>query len=145
MEKEDGSAGGRDMVEESEESGVGRLAKIGAGADDGFGWTGVEGLPTAGAFKVGKGYARGDTKGPRPKDGGLTQKRELTKDLNRGLLEDVVGEAGTGQAGDVAAQRRIATTEKLFEGSPVACLGEENEESLVASYGLLRIGRGVHI
>jgi hypothetical protein len=132
------------MVEESEEGGVGCLAKIRAGSGDGFGWTGVEGLPTAGTFKVGKGYARGDTERPRAKDGGLTQKRELTKDLNRGLLEDVVGEAGTGQAGDVAAQLRIAITKKLFQGSPVACLGEENEEGLVVGRGLLRIGRGVH-
>jgi hypothetical protein len=95
MEKEHGSAGGRDMVEESEEGGVGCLAKIGTGTGDRFGWTGVEGLPTAGAFKVGKGYARGDTEGPRAIDGGLTQKRELAKYLNRGLLQDVVGEAGT--------------------------------------------------
>jgi hypothetical protein len=81
-----------------------------------------------------------DQQGPRAKDGALTQKRKLTKDLNRGLREDVVGEVGTDQASDVAAQRRIVTTENLFQGSPVARLGQENEEGLVTGCGSFGLG-----
>ena len=54
MEKEDGSAGRRDVVEEGEEGIVGWLAEIGVRRRKEFGWIGVEGLPAAGAFEVEK-------------------------------------------------------------------------------------------
>jgi len=89
VEKEDGSAGGRDLVEEVEEGGVGRLAEVGVGSEE-FGRSGVEGLPAAGTFEVGEGDTRGDTEGPGAEDGGLAQERQLTEDLEGGFLEDVV-------------------------------------------------------
>ena len=46
-------------------------------------------------------------------------------------MEDVVGEISASQAGDVAAQRRMAVTEELFQGSPVTGLGEEHKKRLV--------------
>jgi hypothetical protein len=46
--------------------------------------------------------------------------------LNGSLLENVVGEIGASQAGDVAAQRRVAVTQELFQGSAVTSLGEED-------------------
>jgi len=60
-------------------------------------------------------------------------------------LEDVVGEIGASPAGDVAAQRRTAVTEELFQGSPVAGLCEEDEKSLVGGRKLLRMRWGVHV
>jgi len=60
-------------------------------------------------------------------------------------LEDVVGEIGASQAGDVAAQRRMAVTEELFQGSPVAGLGEEDKKSLVGGRKVLRMRWGVHV
>ena len=113
VKKQDGSAGGRDMVEKGEESFVGRVAE-GARQRKGLGRSGVEGLPAAGAFEVGEGNPRGDTEGPGAKDGWLTQERKLPKDLERGLLEDVVGKGGAYEAGYVAAQRRIGITKELF-------------------------------
>ena len=76
--------------------------------------------------------------------GGLVQESELAEDLNRGFLEDIVGEIGASQAGDVASQRRIRITEKLFQCAPVAGLGEEHKESLVGWRGLLRAEWSVH-
>ena len=114
MEKEDGSAGRRDVVEEGEEGIVGWLAEIGVRRRKEFGWIGVEGLPAAGAFEVGEGNARGDTERPGAKNGGLAQERKLAKDLERGLLEDVVGKGCADEASDVAAQRRIGITKELF-------------------------------
>ncbi len=57
VEKEDGPAGGRDMVEEREKGVVGRLAEIGIGCGEGFRRSVVEGLPAAGAFEMGEGNA----------------------------------------------------------------------------------------
>ena len=121
VEKEDGSAGRRDAVEEGEEGIVGWLAEIGIERREEFGWSGVEGLPAAGAFEVGEGNARGDPESPGAKDGGLAKERKLAKNLERSLLEDVVGKGGADKAGDIAAQRRIGVTEELFKAarSPV--------------------------
>jgi hypothetical protein len=81
VEKEDGSAGGRDEVKKGEESCVGWLAEPG-GWGQGFGRSGVEGLPAAGSFEVGEGNARGDTKRPGPEDRGLAEERKLVEDLD---------------------------------------------------------------
>jgi hypothetical protein len=48
-EKQDGSAGGRDVIEKGEEGFVGWLAEVGGGGER-FRWSGVEGLPAAGAL-----------------------------------------------------------------------------------------------
>lgn len=76
---------------------------------------------------------------------GLPQERELTENLDGSLLENVVGEIGASQARNVAAQRRMAVTEKLFQGIPVAGLGEEDEKSLVGRRKLLRMRWGMHV
>jgi hypothetical protein len=60
-------------------------------------------------------------------------------------LENVVGEIGASQAGDVAAQRRMVVTEELFQGCPIAGLGEEHKKSLVGGRKLLRMRWGVHV
>ena len=65
-----------------------------------------------------------DPKGPRAEDGGLAHESELAEDLERSLLEDVVGEGEADETGDVAAQRRIGVTEKLFQYVPVSGLCE---------------------
>ena len=96
VKKQDGSAGGRDVVEEGEEGIVGWLAETGVRRRKEFGWSGVEGFPAARAFQVGEGDARGDTEGPGAEDGGLAKKRKLAEDLERGLLEDVVGKVCPG-------------------------------------------------
>jgi hypothetical protein len=72
-------------------------------------------------------------------DSGLAQEPELAENLDGSLLENVVGEIGASQAGNVAAQRRVAVTEELFQGSPVAGLGEEDEKGLVRGERLLRM------
>jgi hypothetical protein len=126
VEKEDGSAGGRHVVEQGEEGGVGWFAEL--GSDERFGWSGFEGLPATGAFEVGEGNARGDPECPGAEDGGLAQKGELAEDLERGLLEDVVDEVVAGEVGNVAAQRRMCIKEELFESCPVAGLSEEDEQ-----------------
>ena len=64
MKKEDGSAGRRDVVEEGEEGIVGWLAKFRVQRRKELGWSGVKGLPAAGALEVGEGDARGNTEGP---------------------------------------------------------------------------------
>jgi hypothetical protein len=79
VEKEDGSTGGRDVVEEGEKGLVGRLAEIGVESGEVFRWSVVEGLPAAGAFEMGEGNARGDPEGPGAEDGGLAQERSLRK------------------------------------------------------------------
>jgi len=43
------------------------------------------------------------------------------------------------KAGNVAAQQRVAVAEELFQGSPVAGLGEEDEKGLVGGGRLLRM------
>jgi len=70
VEKEDSSAGGRDVVEKREEGSVGWPAKVGIGSE-GSEWRVVEGLPTVGAFEVGDSDARGDTEGPGMEDSRL--------------------------------------------------------------------------
>jgi len=130
VKKEDCSAGGRDVVEKREEGGVGRPAKVGIGSE-GSGGRFVERLPAVGVFEVADRDARGDTESPGMEDSGLAQEPELTENLDGSLLENVVGEIGASQASDVAAQRRVAVTEELFQGSPVAGLGEEHQKSLV--------------
>ena len=125
VEKEDRAAGGRDVVEKREEGGIGWLAEFGI-ESEGREWTVVEGLPAVGAFEVGHSDARGDPEGPGVEDSGLSQETELAENLNGSLLENVVGEIGASQAGDVAAQRRVAVTQELFQGSAVTSLGEED-------------------
>jgi len=143
-EKEDGPAGRRDVVEKGQEGLVGWLAETGVEGSEVFRWSVVKGLPAAGAFEMREGNARGDPEGPGAEDGGLTQQRELAEDLQRGLLEDVVGEGGAGQTGDVTAQRRIGLTEELLQGGPVAGLGEQDEQGLVARRGLLWVSWSLH-
>ena len=52
----------------------------------------------------------------------------LRKDLQRGLLQDVVGQVGAGEGGDVALQRRVAFPEELLQRGVVAGLGQQDEE-----------------
>jgi hypothetical protein len=144
VEQEDGSTGGRDVVEEGQEGLVGWLAKTGVEGSEVFGWCVFERLPATGAFEMREGYTRSDPEGPGAEDGGLAQERELAEDLERSLLEDVVGEGDADKTGDVAAQRCIAITEKLFQRGAVAGLREKDEEGLVRGRGLLRLSSGVH-
>ncbi len=95
-EQEDGSAGGGDVLEEGKEGLVGWLAETGVEGSEVFRRHVVEGLPTAGVFEMREGNTRSDPEGPGAEDGGLAQKRELSEDLQRSLLEDVVGEGGSG-------------------------------------------------
>jgi len=101
-------------------------------------------LPTAGVFEVGEGDARSDAEGPGAEDGGLAQMGKLAEDLERSLLEDVVGEGVADETSDVAAQRRIGVTEKLFQCGPFAGLREKDQQGLVGRRGLLRCSSGVH-
>ena len=142
--QEDGSAGGRDLVEEGQEGLVGQLAERGVEGREIFRWCFVEGLPAAGVFEMREGNTRSDPEGPGAEDGGLAQERELAEDLKRSLLKDIVGEGRTGETGDVAAQRRIDVPEKLFECSPVSGLREKDQQGLVRRRGLLRLSSGVH-
>ena len=139
MEKEDGSAGRRDVFEEREESFVGWIAEIGVECGEAFRRSGVEGLPTAGAFQLREGDARGYPEGPWAKDGGLAQERKLAENLERSLLKDVIGVGGADETGDVTAQRRMNVMEKLFQGGPVAGLGEKDKKGLVGRWKLLRV------
>jgi hypothetical protein len=123
MEQKDSPAGGRDVIEKGKKGGVGWLAQTGVGRK-GFEWGSVKGLPAMSAFEVREGDARGDAKGPGVKHGGFAQEGELAEDLDGCLLENVVREIGASQTTDVMAQRRVAFTEKLFQGGPVAGLGE---------------------
>ena len=143
-EQEDGSACGRDAVEEGQEGLVGRLAETGVEGSEVFSWCVVERLPAAGVFEVRKGNTRSDSEGPGAEDGGLAQELELAEDLERSLLEDVVGEGSADESGDVAAQRRMGVTEKLFQCGPIAGLREKDQQSLVGRRGLLRLSSGVH-
>jgi len=143
-EQEDGSAGGRDVVEEGQEGFVGWLAENGVNGGEVFCWYIVKWLPAAGAFEMREGNTRSDPEGPRAEDGGLAQERELAEDLERSLLEDVVGEGDADESGDVAAQWRIGVTEKLFQCGPVAGLREKDQQGLVGRRGLLRLSSGVH-
>lgn len=136
--KEDGSAGGGDEIEQGEEGFVRQFAEIGVERGEGFGRSGVERLPAAGALEVGEGNAGGDPVNPGAKDGGLAKERQLAKDLKRGLLKDVVGEVDAGEPGDVAAQRRVYVAEELFQRGAVTGLGEKDEDGLVGRLKLLR-------
>jgi hypothetical protein len=138
-EQEDGTAGGRNKIQEGEEGLVRDFAVIGVECGDGFGPGGVEGLPSASAFQVGEGNAGGYAVGPWPKDGWLAQKMKLAKDLDRGLLKDIVGEVKTDEPGDVTTQRSMNVVEELFHRSPVAGLGKKDEQGLVWRLGLLRV------
>jgi len=144
VEQEDGSAGGRDVVEEGQEGFVGWLAESGVEGGEVFRGCVVEGLPAAGVFQMREGNPRSDPEGPGAEDGGLAQEGELAEDLERGLLEDVVGEGVTGEASDVATQRRIGITEELFQCGPVSGLREQDQQGLVGRLGLLRLSSGVH-
>ena len=143
-EQEDGSAGGRYVVEEIQEGLVGWLAEAGVEGREVCRWQVVDRIPSPGMSEMREGNTRSDTEGPWAEDGGLAQERELAEDLERSLLEDVVGEGGTNETGDVAAQRRIGLTEKLFECSPVSGLREKDQQGLVGRRGLRRLSSGVH-
>ena len=95
-------------------------------------------------FQMREGNTRSDPKRPRAEDSGLAQEPELAEDLERSLLEDIVGEFGTRQTGDLAAQRRVDVTEKLFQCSPVAGLRKKDQQSLVVRRVLLRLRSGMH-
>ena len=116
VEQEDGSAGGRDVVEEGQEGLVGWLAETGVEGSEVFRWCVVERSPAAGVFEVREGDTRSDSEGPGAEDGWLAQELEVAEDLERSLLEDVVGEGGADKTGDVAAQRCIAITERVRRG-----------------------------
>jgi hypothetical protein len=105
-EKEDGSTGGRDEVEEGQEGFVGKFSQVGVECGEIFRCGGVEGLPTASALEVREGNAGGNPVGPWTKDGGLAQERKLPEDLERGLLKDVVGEGGADETGGLATPKR---------------------------------------
>jgi hypothetical protein len=66
--QEHGSAGGRDVVKEGQESLVGWLAETGVEGSEVFRWCVVEGLPTAGVFEMREGNARSDSEGPGVED-----------------------------------------------------------------------------
>ena len=141
-EKEDGSAGGGNEIEEGEEGFVGqagKLGEIGVKCGELFRRGCIEGLPAPSVFELGERDARGDAVGPGTKDGGLAQKRKLAKDLEGGLLKDIVGEVGADEAGDVAAQGCMDVAEELFQRGPVAGLGEKDEEGLIRRLGLLLV------
>ena len=142
--QQDGSAGGRDVIEEGQEGLVGFLLKTRVEGSEVFRWCVVEGLPAAGAFEMREGDTRSDPEGPGSEDGGLAQELDFAEDLERSLLEDVVGEGGADETCDVAAQRRIGVTKKLFQCGPVAGLREKDQQSLVGRRGLLRLSSGVH-
>ena len=91
-----------------------------------------------------EGNTGSDAEGPGAENGGLPEERELAEDLERSLLEDVVGESSADEMGDVTAQRRIGITEKLFQCSSVAVLREKDQESLVGRWVLLRWSSGLH-
>jgi len=143
-EQEDGSAGGRYVVEEGQEGLVGWLAEAGVEGSEVFRWQVVEGMPEAGMFEMREGDTRSDPEGPCAEDGGLAQERELAEDLERSLLEDVVGEVGPGEKADITAQRRISVMEKLLQRAPVAGLREKDQQGLVERRGLLRLSLGGH-
>jgi len=52
---------------------------------------------------------------------------ELAENLERCLLENIVGEGCADEAADVAAQRRIGVTQKLLKCGSVAGLGEQDQ------------------
>src|SRR5580698_170679 len=143
MQKQDSSAGGRDVFEQREKGAIGWPAQVGIGSQD-SGWRFVEGLPAVVAFEVCDSDPRRDTKRPGLEDSGLAQEPELAENLDRSLLQNVIGEIGPRQARDVAPQRRVAVAEKLFQGSPVAGLGEQHQKRLVGLEWLLRMRWGVH-
>ena len=139
MEKEDRSARRRYEVEKGQEGLVGWFAENGTEGGEVFRRCVLEGLPPPGVFEVREGDTRSDTECPGTEDGGLTQERELAEDLKRSLLEDIVGKRRTGETGDIAAQWRKGLSEKLFQGGPVAGLGEKDQERLVGRRGLHRL------
>ena len=142
--QEDGTAGGRYMVEEGEEGLIRRLAESGVENGELFGGCVVEWLPAASVLEVRESNPGSDAKGPGAEDGGLAQEREFAKDLERSLLEDVVDEVGPGETGDITAQRPIGAMEKLLQCAPVAGLREKDQKSLVGRRGLRRFGLRVH-
>ena len=143
-EQEHGSAGGRDAVEQGQEGLVGWLAKTGVEGSEVFRWCVVEGLPATGVLEMRERDTRSDPEGPGAEDSGLAQERELAENLERSLLENVVGEGGADETADVAAQRRIGVTQKLLQCGPVAGLREKDQQGLVGRRRLLRLRSGVH-
>jgi len=144
-EQEYGSAGWRDMIKESQEAFVRWLAESWVKRSEVFRWRVVKRLPSTGAFEMRESDTRSDPEGPGAENGGFAQEREFAEDLERCLLEDVVCECGAGEMGDVAAQRRIGVTQKLFQRDPIAGLSEKDQQGLVGCRGLLRLSSGVHV
>ena len=143
-EQEDGSAGGRYVVEEIQEGLVGWLAEAGVEGREVCRWQVVDRIPSPGMSEMREGNTRSDTEGPWAEDGGLAQERELAEDLERSLLEDVVGEVGPGKTGDITAQRPVGVMEQLLQCAPVTGLCEKDQQGLVERRGLLRLSSGVH-
>ena len=72
-EQENGSAGGRDMVEQSQEGLVRRLAETGVKGTEVFRRYVVKRLPATGAFEMRESNTRSDPKGPAAENRGLAQ------------------------------------------------------------------------
>ena len=142
--QEDGTAGGRYMVEEGEEGLIRRLAESGVENGELFGGCVVEWLPAASVLEVRESNPGSDAEGPGAEDGGLAQVRELAKNLQRSFLQYVIREGGAGETSDVAMQRRVGVTEKLLQCRPIAGLREKDQKSLVGRRGLRRFGSRVH-
>lgn len=143
-EKEDCPAGRRNLIEESEESFIGWFSEIWIEGAELFRQCVVEGLPAVSVLEMREGNPGSDAKRPGSEDGRFAQVRQLAEDLERGFLEDVFGESGAGEAGDVAAQGRIGVAEKLFQRGPVAGLREKDQQSWVGRRGLLCWSLVVH-
>ena len=95
MQQEDGPASRRDVLQKCKKGGVRRLPEIRVGiGGEGFQWSSVKWLPAVSAFEVGNSNARSDAESPGRKDSGLAQELELAENLERRLLENVVGKIG---------------------------------------------------
>ena len=143
-EQEYGSAGWRDVVEQGQEGLVGKLTETGVRGSEVYGWCVVERLPAAGMFEMREGNTGSDPERPWTEDGRLAQERKLAEDLERSLLENVVGEGGADETPDVPPQWRIGVMKQLFQCGPVAGLREKDQQSLVGRRGLRRWSWGVH-
>ncbi len=143
-EQEYGSAGGRDVVEQGQECLVGWLAEIGVEGSELFRWCIVEGLPAAGMFQMREGNTRSDPEGPGRKTAGSRRNGSLRKIWSEVSCRTSSASSAADETRDVAAQRRIGVTEKLFQCGPVASLRKKDQQGLVGRRGLLRLSSGMH-
>lgn len=143
-EQEDGPAGGRNLVDQGEESLVGWLSEAGVEESEVIQWCFLERLPTAGVFEMRESNSRGDAERPRAEYGGLKQVGELAEYLERSLLENVVGEGGARETGDIAAQGHIGVAKKLFQCGPIAGLRKKDQQGMAGFLELRRWRLSVH-